>query len=65
MLTIKVVAYFTIYKEYLDSNNLEDDSEIISVSSLIEFVDNQIEEYELHKIKVKIYEREAQNRRLL
>lgn len=57
MLAIKVVAYFAIYKEYLESNNLEDDSEIISVSSLIEFVDNQIEEYELHKIKVKIHER--------
>lgn len=65
MLAIKVVVYFDIYKEYLDSNNLEDDSKIISVSSLIEFVDNQVEKYELHKIKLKIYEREAQNRRLL
>jgi hypothetical protein len=42
MLAKKVVLYFSIYKEYIKDNNLDNDSEIISVSSLIQFVDDNI-----------------------
>ena len=42
MLATKVVRYFELYRKYIQDNNLDNDSEIISVSSLIEFVDTNI-----------------------
>jgi hypothetical protein len=39
-----VVRYFEIYKQYLTDNNLDDDTNSISVEDLIDFVESQIDE---------------------
>lgn len=47
---LQVVRYFKIYKQFLMENNLADDSKDISVESLIDFVENNIEEDERMEI---------------
>lgn len=43
MVAKKVVRYYLIYREYLLEHNLPDDSNTITVSNLIDFVENQID----------------------
>ena len=46
MLASKIVFYYKIYKEYLEDNKdyVDNDIKIISCSSLVEFVDKNINE---------------------
>lgn len=43
--TVKfVLKYYNIYKAYLKENNLDDDSDTITVPSLINFVEEYIDD---------------------
>lgn len=41
----KIHRYFEIYREYILDNNLEDDSDLITIDSLIAFVEDEIIPY--------------------
>lgn len=46
-----VYLYFRVYQHYLMNHNLDDDSNSIDVDSLMDFVENQIDEEEREELK--------------
>lgn len=50
ILAKKVVLYYQIYKAYLLDNNLDDDSNSITVPSLMYFVDQMINPEEFKRL---------------
>ena len=44
---VKVVKYLEIYRDFLQENSLNDDSDSIKIGDLIDFVENNVPVYDL------------------